>query len=286
MKYISSLILITILGSCVNFKPGWEEFNTQSNSGNVEELLKTAYELESKAASSESLQLLIDAFKKVEQVDPKNYIALYKIGNYYTLMGAAYTDKTKDKKACYRDAIKYCEKAMSVNTEFVNEIKIDNNISNAIKKLSIHEIDAMGFWYTARFYYFKECLKPLGRMMNSKLIVENNLMIDRIDELDKNWAGGGNYFSRALYYIALPQKLGGSKDRARKEFLKAIEVGPQHLVNRWGRAKYLYNLTGDKEGFQTDLKWIISQDPKQAGNSYPWNVYFQEDARKMLNNQK
>ena len=62
----------------------------------------------------------------------------------------------------------------------------------------------------------------------------------------------------------------------------AIEAGPDYLVNRWGRAKYLYDLIGDTEGFYSDLKWVISQDPQQAGNPYPWNVYFQEDAKKLL----
>jgi hypothetical protein len=111
-------------------------------------------------------------------------------------------------------------------------------------------------------------------------------MIERIDELDRNWAGGGNYFSRGLYYISIPEKFGGSKQRSDDEFTTAIEVGPDYLVNRWGRAKYLYSLVGDEEGYITDLEWVISQDPHEAGNPYPWNVYFQEDARKMLADSK
>ncbi|MBG7629926.1 MAG: hypothetical protein IZT56_05785, partial [Bacteroidetes bacterium] len=63
-----------------------------------------------------------------------------------------------------------------------------------------------------------------------------------------------------------------------------IEIGPNYLVNRWGRAKYLYDLIGNKEGFKTDLEWVISQKPRNAGNTYPWNIYFQKDAQKMLEN--
>ena len=284
INWISCLILAIVLESCVSFKPGWGEFNAKSDSGNIEQLLQEAYKIESSAASAESVQSLIDAFKKVEQVDPNNYTALWKIGNYNILMGAAYTQKVKEKKAYYREAIKYCEKAMSVNEEFAKEIKKEKNVTNAFEKLSINEVDAMGYWYTARFYYFKECIKPFGRAMNTKIVIQNNLMIDRIEKLDGNWAGGGNYFSRALYYIAVPEKFGGSKDLANKEFSTAIEIGPLYLVNRWGRAKYLYELTGDNDGFKNDLMWVISQNPNNAGNTYPWNIYFQEDARKMLEN--
>lgn len=286
IHYLAFLSLIIVLQSCVSFKPGWDEFDEKSSSANIEELFQEAYKIESTASSAESVLSLIEAFKKVEQAEPNNYRALWKIGNYNILMGAAYATKTKDKKAYYREAIKYCEKAMSTNEIFSIELKKEKDITEAFDKLSINEVDAMGYWYTARFYYFKECIKPFGRIMNTKIIIQNNTMIERIDELDANWAGGGNYFSRALYYIAVPEKFGGSKERAKDEFSKAIEVGPNYIVNRWGRAKYLYDLTGDKEGFKADLEWVISKDPINAGNTYPWNIYIQEDARKMLENMK
>ena len=265
-KYIGRLIILSLmasLASCVNFKPGWAAFNEKNNSENVAELLAEAYEIESTAGTAERLQLLIDAFKKVEQADPNNYEALWNIGNYNILMGAAYANKVKDKKTYYREAIKYCEKAMSVNEDFSNELNNVDEVPNAFDKLSINEVDAMGNWYTARFYYFKECLKPLGRLMNTDIIIENNAMIQRIDELDSTWFGGANYFSRALYYIAVPAKFGGSKPLAANEFLKAIEIGPNYLIHRWGRAKYLYDLTGEMAEFESDLQWVIAQNPSK-----------------------
>lgn len=286
IHYILFLSVIIGLGSCVNFKSGWGDFKEKSSTENIEELFQEAYKIEATASSAESLLLLIEAFKKVEQADPDNYVALWNIGNYNILMGAAYTEKTKDKKAYYREAIKYCEKAMSINEDFSAELEKGNDITQAFDKLSINEVDAMGNWYTARFYYFKECLKPLGRVMNTKIIIQNNTMIQRIDELDPNWFGGANYFSRALYYIAVPEKFGGSKELAFDEFSKATEVGPDYLIHRWGRAKYLYDLTGDTEGFKTDLEWVISQNPSKGGNTYPWNIYMQDDARKMLKNKR
>ncbi len=286
IKCLVFVSLVLMFESCVSFKSGWNEFSTKSSSENIEVLFQEAYKIESTASSAESVLLLIDAFKKVEQADPSNYTALWKIGNYNILMGAAYATKQKDKKTYYLEAIKYCEKAMSLNTTFSAGLSKVKDITEAFCKLSINEIDAMGYWYTARFYYFKECLKSLGRVMNTKMITQNNKMIERIDELDANWAGGGNYFSRALYYIAVPEKFGGSKEHANDEFLKAIEVGPNYLVNRWGRAKYLYDLTGDTDGFKTDLEWVISKELSKAGNTYPWNIYIQKDAQKMLESMK
>ncbi|WP_027421291.1 Tom20 family protein [Crocinitomix catalasitica] len=157
-KYIGRLIIFSLmasLASCVNFKPGWGAFNEKNNSENVAELLAEAYEIESTAGTAERLQLLIDAFKKVEQADPNNYEALWNIGNYNILMGAAYANKVKDKKTYYREAIKYCEKAMSVNEDFSNELNNVDEVPNAFDKLSVNEVDAMGNWYTAGFIILK-----------------------------------------------------------------------------------------------------------------------------------
>ncbi len=197
-------------------------------------------------------------------------------------MGAAFCESKSEKKYHYKEAIRLCEKAMATNAQFIISINEGNDITTAAKNLTLNEIDAMGYWYTARFYYFKECLKPMGRVLNTKIVIDNNKMIEQIDLLDPNWAGGGNFFSRGLYYIAVPERFGGSKTIAEEEFNRAVEIGPDYIVNRWGRAKYLYHLTGNTEGFKKDLIWVISQDPKKSGNTFPWNVYFQNDARKML----
>jgi hypothetical protein len=274
----------SILGfsSCATFKPDWTTTEIKKSNFETKELIAEAQFLEKNAATAEEVELLIETFKEVEKADPQNYYALWKIGNYHILMGAAYAEKKKDKKYHYREAIKYSEKAMATNADFKTEVLNGKDITEALDKLTVEQIDAMGYWYTARFYYFSECLAPLGRVMNTRIVIDNNKMIERIDEIDRTWAGGGNYFSRGLYYIAIPERFGGSKERADQEFSEAVQIGPNYLVNRWGRAKYLYQLIGDQENFKAELEWVMSQDPHKADNPYPWNVYFQQDAKQML----
>lgn len=284
--YVGLGVMILTIESCVSFKSGCYEFNEKISSDNIDKLLNEAHKIEATASSAGEVLKLIDAFKKIENADPYHYYALWKIGNYNILMGAAYSEKIKDKKFYYREAIKYCEKAMCTNQAFSSEIKEEKGITDACNKLTIDEIDAMGYWYTARFYYFKECMRPVGRIINTRIPIKNDMMIERIDELDPNWAGGGNYFSRALYYLSVPEKFGGSKQRAKDEFNKAVEVGPNYLVNRWGRAKYFYHLMGNMEAYKSDLEWVVAQNPNEAANTYPWNVYFQRDAQKMLDDLK
>ncbi len=277
----STILLIVAQSSCVSFKPGYENSSKpESEITNI--TLARIIEMESEADTKEEIKALIDAYLSISNQDDYHYHGLWKAGNYNILMGAAYCDSKSEKKKYYKEAIKLCEAAMGTNSDFMNQITQGKDLIDASEKLTINEIDAMGYWYTARFYYFKECLAPMGRVMNTKIVVENNRMIELIDLLDANWAGGGNYFSRGLYYIAVPERFGGSKAIAEDEFNKAVEVGPNYIVNRWGRAKYLYQLTGDNEGYKKDLVWVIAQDPHKCGNTYPWNVYFQNDAKTLL----
>jgi len=281
-KLIIIVLLAFCISGCVSFDQGWKYMTQAQGTGNTEALLREAKELEKKASSKEDIIRIIEAYKEVEKIEPQNYQALWKIGNYYLLLGAAHSPKKKAKSKYYTEAVKYCEKAMFTNTKFKDAVLAHKEITEAAQHLTINEIDAMGYWYTARFYYFKDCLSPLRRAFNTRIVMDNNKMIDLIDKLDSSWAGGGNYFSRALYYIALPERFGGSKERAAQEFEKAIEVGPGFIVNRWGRAKYLYSITGNKDAYLSDLQWVIQQDPKTAQNPHAWNVYFISDAKKML----
>jgi hypothetical protein len=269
--------------ACVSWKPGWKAPTAEPEAGDFAVLLKQAVALENRADDAEKVKQLIDAYGRVAAVDSNHCQALWKMGNYHILAGAGYGTSKRDKKFHYLEALRCCERAMYTNLEFRKEVDSGRPVWEACGKLGPGEVDAMGYWYTAIFHCFDECLRPAGRLLNARLIVRTDPFMKRIDELDPNWAGGGNYFSRAIYLIALPERYGGSKVKADELFTKAIAAGPNHLANRWGRARYLYPLLGNRDGYVSDLQWVLDQDPHESGNTYPWNVYFQRQAKEMLN---
>ena len=59
-------------------------------------------------------------------------------------------------------------------------------------------------------------------------------------------------------------------------------MSPTSLLTRWGRAKYFYVMTGDREAFRRDLEWVIAQPAETQDNTLAWNLYFQRDARETL----
>lgn len=244
--------------------------------------IEKALELEKSAGTKKEILEMVAYFDKAAQEENDNLLALWKQGQYYLLLGAAHSSSRKEKKKFYKLSIHFCELAMYKNEAFKSEIENGEKIWDQVHLLGEEYVDAMGFWYTARCYYFKECLTVLGRIFNVSLMINNEPIIARIDELNPAWEGGGNNLSRAIYLIAVPSKFGGSKSKAKEEFKKAIELGPNYLMHRWGRAKYLSSITGEKEKYIEDLNWVLEQDPAKCGNPYPWNIYFQNEARKML----
>lgn len=103
-------------------------------------------------------------------------------------------------------------------------------------------------------------------------------------DIDPNWYGGTPYFSYATFYAVAPGFAGGDMEKAAEYFDKAYKIGVNKLNYRTAKARYYYSKMGDREGFQKDLEWILKQDPHKAGDAYPWAVYHQNDARRLLKN--
>ncbi len=272
---INSIILFIVLNILLNKLFDYKSLTMKND-------LTTIEQLEKKVDSKQKIQDVLELYTHFSATNPTDVKALWKIGNLYMLLGAGHSNSKKEKKLNYRKAINYCEKAMMVNENFKKSVDEGNSIVDSIQHLDDQYLHAMGFWYTARFYYFKECLSGVERLLNTKLITDNYFAIARIEEIDENWEGGGNIMSKAIYLISLPEKFGGSKKQAATEFEKAVRVGPNYIVNRWARAKYLHSLTGNNKAFIEDLKWVLNQNPHDAGNLLPWNLYFQKQSRKML----
>lgn len=279
---VCSMTIALFLEGCISWKKGWEEEFTPGKEGNAYVFLKEANTKIQEADTGEKLMASIDCYEKVITVDPRNYEALYKLGCYHILMGASYSDTKKDKKFHYKEALKLCEKAMYLNMEFKKRIDSGETIWTACNALTEHEIDAMGYWTVALLYYYKECLSGPALIFNYKWIKRVHIVMERIHEINPEWSGGANYFNWAICYVALPESVGGDMKKAEELFEKAEEVGPKWLITRWGRAKYFHVKAKNREGFKKDLHWVLEQDLREADGPYPWNVYFQREAKTLL----
>ena len=203
MFVLSVSILIT---SCASLNQGWERTERTNDSEDYERRLTAVQKIENSAETKEEVAQVIAEYEGLLKPDSA-YATLAKIGNYYMLMGAGHSDKKKEKKKYYQEAIKLCEQAMLTNMEFNKAMSESKNFMEHHGLLTIDEIDAMGYWYTTRFYYFKECLSPLGRLFNTGIVRENNTVIEQIDQLDSTWAVEGIILPEAFIIFQLQSDL-------------------------------------------------------------------------------
>jgi tetratricopeptide (TPR) repeat protein len=281
---LAGLVFLAALGAGCAWKWSLEPLEATRPITELDALMKAADSAVERADDRSGVIEAINAYEKVLQADPENYKALTLAGNLHLLLGDAYTDSKRSKREYFQRAIALNEEAMRINAEFRRLQDGGEQVWEACRVLSERELDAMGFWATGIFYLYKEGQGPIGQMLNFKWMGRALSVLDRMVELDPEWGGGGVSFSLGIYYLGIPESVGGNKKKSAEYFEQAIEIAPDWIINRWGRARYYHIKMGNREAFEHDMRWVLEQDPRNGGSLYPWNVYFQNDAREKLDN--
>lgn len=287
MKIVLILCMLAVVGlpagGCMSLKPASTEPREPSRTGDVGSLLVLAQARVQEADTRQKLASLIDLYETALEIDPRNQRALARLAEYHVLLGAGYSDDIEQKKEHFTAAIAYSERIMYLNDTFKARVESGKSLWQASEVLTNNEVDGMGWWTTAVFYYFKECIPDVYKIFNAKWIKRNKIFMDRIEAVAPDWMNGANYFNLGIYYLAIPESFGGDLDKSAAYIEKATSTGPKRLLFPWGRAKYFYYNQKNQQAFERDLEWVLAQDPHQpTGDGFPWNVYFQSQARNLL----
>lgn len=284
-RLLAALILAgSTLNGCMRFKPDWDStpVSARAASGVVDADLDFARAASRRAIDVEGLRAAMAAHEKVLAEDPDRYEALVTLADHSILMGTAYTESRDAKRALYDRAMRLGELAMYTNPEFKRLADGGARPWEACGALTEREMSAMMVWMTALLYKFKECMTPLVRVFNIRWMTHLDPMLDRMEQLDESWEEGAVPFTRAFYYFVVPRSLGGDRARAEASFERAVAMGPNRLVVRWGRARFFHVLTKNREGFVEDLRWVATRDPDTGSDTPAWKAYVQRDAMALL----
>ena len=277
--FMSLLIQLT---GCFRWKEDFSFVEPSLPPSETVRLLEEANTIANRVDNARELRKAIDAYKRVLTADPNNYPALCFLSTFYLLLGDGYTEDKPAKIPCFQSALNYAERAMYTVPDFKARIDRDEPIWEAVDALTKDEMDAMFFWTTAVFYYYKEGLGPVGQVINYSWVKRARRVLERMTEIDPAWGGGAIYFTWGVYYLSIPEAVGGDRPLSAEYFAKAIVTGPDWLLNRWGRARYFHIKMGNPIEFKEDLAWVLAQDITEAPGHFAWNAYFQTDARDLL----
>jgi tetratricopeptide (TPR) repeat protein len=275
-------VLIIGLSGCLSWDQGWKRVKDTARKGDASGLITKANHQITDADTKEKVAELIQTYEQVLEIDPENYEALWSLGRYYVLMGVAYSENNEMKKEYSLKAMRVCERGMYTNPEFKKLVDDGATVWEASSALNLREIEAMDYWYTALGWYLSDCMNQAERILNIRWFARGQMIVDRMMAIDPAWGGGHPYACKAAYYAAAPSFMGGDLHKSAEYFAKADEAGAGWLYVKFSRAKFLHTKTGDREAFRKDLEWILAQDPHKALSPYPWNVYFQREAKRLL----
>lgn len=245
-------------------------------------LLAAARELETTAKDRAGVEAALAAWDRALELDPESFEALDASSDLVLLLGAAYAQDRGEQRRLYLEAMRRAERAMRTFPAFRARLDAGELPWVAAEALGAEGMHPMHVWSTAIFYLYRDTMGSARRLLNVPWLRRAQAVLAHMRTVDPDWSDGLLRFSWGMVYFALPPVAGGDRELAAAEFERAIELGPDWLVARWGRGRYFHLERGDRQGFEADLGWVVSQDPATAGGPTPWNVYFQREAEDLL----
>ena len=285
MKCLSLVAIICVSG-CLHYTSALSSsaiIASEPTDPNIERTLQRAKESENQAKDKESLSEAIGDYEQVLAYDPENEEALLSLGHLYLLQGDAYCRKKSQMKAFFIKALQANERLMSLrNPAFRKKIESGATVWDAAYLLTEKDMQAMHFWVTGVFYYYKDCLGFFGQVINYRWIKRAKLVMDAMAAIDPDWGDGMLHFNFGCYYLSIPEAIGGDRVKAREYFDKAAALGKDVMVSRWGRAKYFHQKMNNFDEQIDDFRWVARQNIEDYKDPVAWKYYFVADAEKNL----
>lgn len=178
------------------------------------------------AKAAEAIELL----EHVLESEPDNVQALWRLARVIRWMG---THSPKDKKLeIFTTATDYAEKS----------VELDDECADCHFWLGVN-YGSYGLTKGILKSFF--LIKPLKKEMN------------RVIELDPIFQNGAAYMVLGKLYRAVPRIVGGNKKESLKLLQKAVEIGPENILNRLELALTLISLRKREEA-KKELEWILA----------------------------
>jgi len=274
--------LLLLAAGCISWDEGWKTKFQATGQGEVKALLASASSLESSANSADNVKNVIAAYEKVIAVDPVNYNALSKLGEFTHLYAYIYSTDRNVKAEYYLKSLNYCERAMYTNPKFKALADQGKPVWECVDVLTVKEMEAMFYWYVAAGQYWTECFNSIYHLFNFRLPGKVKIVLQKMSSLDPDWGYGRVHMAWGAFYSIVPGFMGGDDTKAAEEFTKSNKVAPQALHSYYLRARYLHVKNKNREAFKKDLEYVLAADVKKINFPYQWAIGYQIKAKELL----
>ncbi|HSH09181.1 MAG TPA: TRAP transporter TatT component family protein [Oceanipulchritudo sp.] len=283
MALFGCCLLAGILTGCASTKQAVETNTAKTSSViHVDIPFADLQPLEDSARSRPEIEQVLAGYEQISVQDPAYNDAQIGIARLYLLLGAAHALDRSEQREFYTLAQQAAERALRQNAAFRQTIDSGQSFATAAQALPVEDYEPLFLWVTSVFYTFRDVARLPERTFKRKNLQEAAAILENMIRTAPAWNDGALQFSLGIYYLSVPQFMGGNRSKARQLMNEAVEMSDQRLLARWGRAKYLAVELGDWELFHSDLEWVATRDLSALSGPVIWNAYFQEDALRLL----
>jgi len=278
----SSASLLLMTGCRSSPELGWQ--TPLPRPGNVEQAvdLDELEQHEWSARDRETVEAILSQYLMIPGHVDTYARAQTGVARLELLIGAAYATSRAEQRHHYTKARQASERAMYTDPDFRKAVASGMPVAEAARQLEPDQFEPLFLWATSIFYTFRDVASLPEKILARKNLTDAASVLRHMMDTDETWYGGSLQFSLGIYYLAVPAFMGGDRQLAEELMNKAVELSNKRLLTRWGRAKYLAVANGDRELFEQDLQWVVSQNVDQMDGPIIWNAYFQMDAKRLL----
>lgn len=138
--------------------------------------------------------------------------------------------------------------------EFEARIRAGLDVEDAFKLIKADGAELL-YWYVANLARWAQAEGFAALFRQRSRIYAG---VDRMLQIAPDVHGGGAHRMAGIYFAAAPSAVGGSKERARRHFGRAVELGPNHLINHVFIAEFLERKSNGRGAYVGRLQRVLN----------------------------
>ena len=217
------------------------------------DMIKKGDQLFAQREDISKAEAAIKEYKKALALNPMIAEAYWKIAHAYYWIGV-HKDKKSDKLKAYKNGIEFAKQCVQV----------------APKDPHCH------YWLGVSYGKYGG---TKGILQSLYLVKPMKKEMNTVIKLDPKFRRGSAYAVLGWIYFKLPSIAGGDKDKAEKLLRKAVQIGPNHILNHLFLAKVLLD-KGKKEEAIKELKFVVNAPLEK--DMIPENKEEKKEAKELL----
>ena len=199
-------------------------FSEQTTSS-LSELLLSADTLWLEKHHPDSFDKAIELYEEIYAISSKNRTVLERLSFAYSLKGYYFAVSKQEQLFLLEESLDYLEQCLDLNTEYVSIKNKDLSFDEELATLGSNDLFCLLFKAQTRGQWAK--VRGIGQSL--KYVGALRAMISRVESIDSTFYHGAVPRYWGAFYANLPTFMGGSDEKAKDYFQKAINIAPYYL---------------------------------------------------------